>query len=780
MEAKNTEIIYIIARVNEIFASTEIHQFYVNLKENPVELTLSYPIQTDFILSKFQIKLNGKTIVSKILNKEKAEKKYDDSIASGNSSFISRYSNRGNSFEINIGNVLPNEKIELMTEYYQILSSEDLSYCFRLIQIYPQLKLNKSKFYEYYGIKCDIHISTMSPLTRLVTLNKIKLFHYNENIVDNFQYAKISITSGNIVSKGKNVEISNKKLPYSCLKILFRTEECNSPTLYYQYDKTKNETAYFFHFLISNVKVLNKYEMLISENKIEEINQLGNSLDLFVDTDNKISYYNKYISLLDNSVPSPSNFIIIIDQSGSMSGNPIETLKQSIIMFLKNLPYNSYFQLIGFGSTFKVYNEQPYLFNDNNINKILLEIKKIKADLGGTNLYKPLYYVYSSFEKYKKLNLANNIIVFTDGLVPNIEQLCHTISNNKKHFRLHALGIGLNFDKNLIDRMSQAGKGIKAYIPDYLSINIVIFKILQMYTRSYYKNLELIIEKENNYFNNKNYIIFPNSSFIYPDELLVNAFISNGEPRKTYEGLKAILKFQKGVKNEEKANNYEIKNIFKFPDGNTLSRLIIGSYINSTLNPIPADECIKLSKDYQILSQHTAIFGEILRENENTTGSLLEVSNNYLNEAVEPKYSTPKTGKHGKAKKILINENELVENQTYDNNEMNFFGDENIKKEVKYIIENQNIDEGYWDKEIVYKDYKKKEIYNNIKEYLEKQNIKDIDEENSVIITILNILILENYFKENKLFYKISIIKAIEFLKKKGIDYEDIKKNILL
>ena len=780
MEAKNTEIIYIIARVNEIFASTEIHQFYVNLKENPVELTLSYPIQTDFILSKFQIKLNGKTIVSKILNKEKAEKKYDDSIASGNSSFISRYSNRGNSFEINIGNVLPNEKIELMTEYYQILSSEDLSYCFRLIQIYPQLKLNKSKFYEYYGIKCDIHISTMSPLTRLVTLNKIKLFHYNENIVDNFQYAKISITSGNIVSKGKNVEISNKKLPYSCLKILFRTEECNSPTLYYQYDKTKNETAYFFHFLISNVKVLNKYEMLISENKIEEINQLGNSLDLFVDTDNKISYYNKYISLLDNSVPSPSNFIIIIDQSGSMSGNPIETLKQSIIMFLKNLPYNSYFQLIGFGSTFKVYNEQPYLFNDNNINKILLEIKKIKADLGGTNLYKPLYYVYSSFEKYKKLNLANNIIVFTDGLVPNIEQLCHTISNNKKHFRLHALGIGLNFDKNLIDRMSQAGKGIKAYIPDYLSINIVIFKILQMYTRSYYKNLELIIEKENNYFNNKNYIIFPNSSFIYPDELLVNAFISNGEPRKTYEGLKEILKFQKGVKNEEKANNYEIKNIFKFPDGNTLSRLIIGNYINSTLNPIPADECIKLSKDYQILSQHTAIFGEILRENENTTGSLLEVSNNYLNEAVEPKYSTPKTGKHGKAKKILINENELVENQTYDNNEMNFFGDENIKKEVKYIIENQNIDEGYWDKEIVYKDYKKKEIYNNIKEYLEKQNIKDIDEENSVIITILNILILENYFKENKLFYKISIIKAIEFLKKKGIDYEDIKKNILL
>jgi hypothetical protein len=151
-----------------------------------------------------------------------------------------------------------------------------------------------------------------------------------------------------------------------------------------------------------------------------------------------------------------------------------------------------------------------------------------------------------------------------------------------------------------------------------------------------------------------------------------------------------------------------------------------------------------------------------------------------LDEAVEPKYSTSKTGKHGKAKKILLNENELVENKNYDNNEMNFFSDENIKKEVKYIIENQNIDEGYWDKEIVYKDNKKKEIYNSIKEYLEKQNIQDIDEENSIIITILNILILENYFKENKLFYIISIIKAIEFLKKKGIDYEDIKKNIQL
>ena len=57
-----------------------------------------------------------------------------------------------------------------------------------------------------------------------------------ENIVDNFKYAKISITSANVIVGGKNIKINNKKLPYSCLKILFRTEECNSPTLYYQYD----------------------------------------------------------------------------------------------------------------------------------------------------------------------------------------------------------------------------------------------------------------------------------------------------------------------------------------------------------------------------------------------------------------------------------------------------------------------------------------------------------------------------------------------------------------
>ena len=73
----------------------------------------------------------------------------------------------------------------------------------------------------------------------------------------------------------------------------------------------------------------------------------------------------------------------------------LESFFVLVVLFLKNLPYNSYFQLIGFGSTFKVYNEEAYLFNENNINKIVLEIQKIKADLGGTNLYKPLYYVYS-------------------------------------------------------------------------------------------------------------------------------------------------------------------------------------------------------------------------------------------------------------------------------------------------------------------------------------------------------------------------------------------------
>ena len=73
------------------------------------------------------------------------------------------------------------------------------------------------------------------------------------------------------------------------------------------------------------------------------------------DQDIKISYYQKYEESMVNE--TPGLFIFLIDQSGSMTGKSMDLCKQALLLFVQSLPAGSYFQLIGFGTSFQKYNK---------------------------------------------------------------------------------------------------------------------------------------------------------------------------------------------------------------------------------------------------------------------------------------------------------------------------------------------------------------------------------------------------------------------------------------
>ena len=73
--------INIITHINELISQTEVTQNFKNTKKNPIELEIVLPIIENINITKFEVIKGNKKIVSKLLEKEKAKEKYNDTIA---------------------------------------------------------------------------------------------------------------------------------------------------------------------------------------------------------------------------------------------------------------------------------------------------------------------------------------------------------------------------------------------------------------------------------------------------------------------------------------------------------------------------------------------------------------------------------------------------------------------------------------------------------------------------------------------------------------------------
>ena len=767
------QIITINSEVNEIFAKTEITQKYTNLYSFPIEIKLQFPILPFYTLTKFTVILDNKIITSKILEAERGKEKFNDEIASGNTAFYGSIFDSGEKMEIYIGNLYPTKILELKTEYLQIINSEDMSFCFSLIQSYPKMCANKSDIIMK-GIKCNIYLKTQSALTRFILLNKRKDINYITDFSPNLDYAKL------FFEKKYVDNTSFKSLPYSVLKIIFRTENIQIPILYSQFNEEKNESSYVIRYMHSNNDIPSRFSEKIKTGNYNDLNFF--SSEDFIDMDPKVSYNEKYRIKNIERKSYPCCYIFIIDQSGSMKGEKIEILRQALILFLKSLPFGSYFQIIGFGSCCIKYNKEPIIYNEKNIKEIIKLIKDLSANLGGTNLVNPLI---AAFEQKNEVDLPKNVIIITDGKVNNVGRCIDLIKENNNYYIVHCLGIGEDYNKYFVEETAKAGKGLKFFIKNVKGLFYDIFKILNIFSQEYIQNINIDILNNNEYFKNSKYNIFLNSYYITENDFITYGFICPGKFYSSED--KKIIKVNINLKKNNIKDNKEvdINETELLNNGEELGKIIVGSFINkvSSNKNLTENDIINLSKNYQILSKYTCFFGSFENSEKNDTSGLINLEEFYLpdDQGANVNISYPKTGKHGHAKKIItrLNEEEikysdLIEDN-FDNNENNsYIENVNDFNLIKKIIEEQNINDGSWEKKIVNGE-KYNEIYIKINDYFNKQNMDIQIIFKKICCTYYIIYILNEKFDKYINFWKQVAIKGMYFLQNNGIDYDKIK-----
>jgi hypothetical protein len=262
------------------------------------------------------------------------------------------------------------------------------------------------------------------------------------------------------------------------------------------------------------------------------------------------------------------------------------------------MPVGSFYQLIGFGSSFKKYDEIPKSYTKENIKNSLEIIKTLNANLGGTNIYNPLKYIYENSDIYNKIKLPKNIFLLTDGEIDNKKETLELIEKYSQNFSIFSIGIGSSFDKDLIKNAGIIGRGGFNFCPDLNNLNSIIIKEINKCTQPYISNFIIQSTLDEKYLY---------KAFDLPEIVRNNQIINIGyiiEDNKENNKINIDIEY---LKDENKKENYEINpEIIK--DGNELSKLIIYNYLTKDINIKEKEE---LAIKYQILTEYTSLYAEI-------------------------------------------------------------------------------------------------------------------------------------------------------------------------
>ena len=387
-------------QVNEVYIKSIVTQNFINPYNQPLELKILLIKEPNILFNSFHAKISDSIMVkSKVISQEKATIKYTDSIASGNAAIFVAENKNANHIVINMGNIPPNEKVVFISEYIYFTRRTNC-YEFEIFRKIPSFLNNETQEFPH-NLKETIHITTKNKICNLLKQIDVKQLKIIEEKYLNEEETEY------LFSYKIDEALSSFNSGINTSKIIFDTI-FSEPKIFYQNSKKMNEDSYVIQY---------KYKDTKSDDK-----QL---------------------------IIPPAAFIFLLDQSGSMRGSRISIAKKALEIFLQSLPVKSYYQLIGFGSKFRKYDEVPKEYTKKNIEQTLYQISQLDANLGGTNIYNPLKNIYED-KIYNDIKLKRKIFLLTDGAIENRNKTLELIKENNSKFNIFAIGVGDKFDEFLI------------------------------------------------------------------------------------------------------------------------------------------------------------------------------------------------------------------------------------------------------------------------------------------------------------------------------------------
>lgn len=154
---------------------------------------------------------------------------------------------------------------------------------------------------------------------------------------------------------------------------------------------------------------------------------------------------------------------ILVDRSGSMQGRKELFARQALEHFVRSCPFQAFVDIIGFGNSYEKLFPSPVQLEGEHFHTALAHARTLEANLGGTELARPLEYVLS---RELKDGFHRRVLVLTDGEVWNTDHVISVAERCGARCELHTLGLGSGASTALLLRLARKGHGSAQFLAD--------------------------------------------------------------------------------------------------------------------------------------------------------------------------------------------------------------------------------------------------------------------------------------------------------------------------
>jgi len=386
-----------------------VTQRYTNLEAVDVEAVYVFPLEEGAAVCGFTARVGDRLIRGRVEEREKAFEVYDDAMAGGHGAFLLDQE-RPNIFTVSVGNLRPQQTIEIAITYVTLLTFEGAAV--RLLiptTVSPRyVPAGAPEVGQPDGEHVNPPAQETVPYGLTLT---VEIRDTNMTQIESPSHA-IRTTPH---AHGTTVTLASDQVALDRdFVLLMRPEDVHQPVAHVAREADGTLCA-------------------------------------------MVTFHPQPLG-----IPSRGNEVLfLLDCSGSMQGDAIAQAQRALALCVRALAAHDSFNVVCFGSHFTSLWPTPRPYSQASLEEATQYIRQLQADLGGTEILAPLQHLLQMAPDPER---PRQLLVLTDGEVSNEADVIDLCARYATTTRVFAFGIGAGVSEHLVRGVARASHGAAEFI----------------------------------------------------------------------------------------------------------------------------------------------------------------------------------------------------------------------------------------------------------------------------------------------------------------------------